>query len=281
MSASRRTRPGQAARSAGQSLYEKIRDVLITGVIVLLPVVLTVYLLSLAISFLQRLIDPVMRTLSYYGVIRDIRDVIVYRGLARIGIYDDPFVFFSELIAIFLLVALVIAAGVLAKSSYGERLIDLFDYLITRIPAVGVIYRTFRRMSDVMLQSGVENFREVKLVEFPHDDVYVLGFVTNNSPPSVMGAIGVDGMRTLFLPLAPNPVMGGFLTYIPEDRLIDVDMQVQEAVQLIVTSGIATEKPDEGEFRHLTREEREELGVPGAGGKLADEEDATGSSEKV
>jgi uncharacterized membrane protein len=117
-------------------------------------------------------------------------------------------------------------------------------------------------MGDVLLESGVENFREVKLVEFPRDGIYVLGFVTNHAPSPVQRSAQVEGMSTLFLPLAPNPVMGGFLTYIPDERIRDVDLSVEDAVRTIVTSGIATEEP-EGDYRHLSEEERNRIQAPG------------------
>jgi len=96
----------------------------------------------------------------------------------------------------------------------------------------------------------------VKLVEFPHDDVYVLGFETNRSPMPVQAAANVDGMTTLFLPLAPNPVMGGFLAHIPDERVRDLEMSVEAAVSVIITSGIATDDPEGEEFRGLSDEEK-------------------------
>jgi len=74
-----------------------------------------------------------------------------------------------------------------------------------------------------------------------------------------MSAAAETDMVTLFLPLAPNPVMGGFLTHIPRDRVSDVDMTVEEAVRIVITSGIATDDAEDGEFRELDPDERSEL----------------------
>jgi uncharacterized membrane protein len=269
----RRYRPARLARSAGASAYEAVLDTALTGIVVLLPVVVTAYVLSMALGILTRVISPVIQTLRYLGWISDLKRWLFFQVLVQIGIYENPLTFLSELIAVLVLVALVFGIGALAKLRYGEHVIDLFDYLIGLVPGVGAVYSSFRRMSDVMLESGVENFREVKLVEFPRDGVFVVGFVTNTSPPSITSAAGVDGMTTLFLPLAPNPVMGGFLTYIPDDRIHDVELSVQEAVQLVVTSGIATESPDEDGFRELAKDELQDLDLPGAG-RVAESEDA-------
>lgn len=84
----------------------------------------------------------------------------------------------------------------------------------------------------------------------------VVGFETSRSPLPVQAAVEQDGMTILFLPLASNPVMGGALTHIPDERVQDVEMPVEEAVQLIITSEIATGDRETTEFRPLSDEER-------------------------
>lgn len=89
-----------------------------------------------------------------------------------------------------------------------------------------------------------------------------LGFETNRSPASVQSAANVDGMTTLFLPLAPNPVMGGFLAHIPDENVHDVEMSVETAVSHVITSGIATDEPSSGGFREVT--DGENRGISGS-----------------
>ncbi|MFB6164231.1 MAG: DUF502 domain-containing protein [Haloarculaceae archaeon] len=154
---------------------------------------------------------------------------------------------------------MIVIVGLLARNHYGERLIEYFDALIGAIPGIGSIYQSFRRMGDVMLESSVDNFQEVVLVEFPYDDVYVLGFKTNEASVPIVKATGEADVSTLFLPLAPNPVMGGFLAHVPTERVMDVDMSVDQAVSTIITSGIATETPESAEYRNLTDDELAEM----------------------
>jgi uncharacterized membrane protein len=95
-------------------------------------------------------------------------------------------------------------------------------------------------MGDVMLGNEGENFQEVKLVQCFGDEVFVIGFKTTDSPRSVERSVDREEMVSMLLPLAPNPVTGGFLTYIPEDNLYDVEMTVDEAIRSVLTSGVAT-----------------------------------------
>lgn len=272
MMASRRLRPGmkdsdfrpaRAARSAGRSFYEEFVDVVLTGIVVIIPVVVTVYVLQTAFEIIATALDPLIRVLQWAGVIDQVKFVGIVEFLVEVGIYSDVVDFLTEIVALLFLAVTIVTIGLVARHRFGERLIDFFDYAIGSVPAVGTIYQSFRRMGDVMLESSVENFRDVVLVEFPKEDVYVLGFVTNDAPLPIEQGAEVEGMTTLFLPLAPNPVMGGFLTYVPDDRIHDVDLPVEDAVRTIVTSGIATEAPD-GTYRTLSDEELAELNSPEA-----------------
>ena len=94
-------------------------------------------------------------------------------------------------------------------------------------------------MSDVMRNEDAQNFRDVKLVEFPHEGANTLGFLTTETPDALREPAGHDRMQTLFHPLAPSPVMGGHLVHVPTDRVMDVDMTVEEGIRPVVTSGVA------------------------------------------
>lgn len=264
--ADRNRRPASAARNAGRSVYEEALDVVLTGIVVIIPMVITVYVLNAAFEIIASALDPVIKLLDWAGATDWAYRIGFIDFLVQVGLYTNVVDFLTELIAVFLLVVVVVSIGLLARNRYGERLIDFFDFVLGAVPGIGTIYTSFRRMGDVLLESSVDNFREVKLVEFPRDGVYVLGFVTNHAPMPVEQSVEIDGMTTLFLPLAPNPVMGGFLTYIPDERIYDVDMTVENAVRTIVTSGIATEDPDDGEYRTLTSEERGRFEAPGTAG---------------
>lgn len=233
----------ETARDAGDSLYRTIVDVVLTGFAVILPLVVTVYVLKAALDLVVGALDPFIRLLEWAGVTTYLQtnsDFIIL--LLDLGIYSSVTAFLSEIVALIVLVVGIVVLGALARNRWGKEVIDAFDAVVTAIPGVGTVYRSFRRMGDVMLQGDVENFRDVKLVEFPDDGIYVIGFETNAAPESVGEATGDEGMRTMFLPLAPNPVMGGFLTYVPDDRILDVEMTVEEGVRALITSGIAVEE---------------------------------------
>jgi len=243
------------ARKAGKSLYQTAVDVVLTGIVVIIPLVITLYVLKAALDFIASALRPFIQLLRAGGLIESVQRLGFVDFLITIGVYQNVVEFLTTITAVFILVVIVVGVGVLARVRYGERLIAYFDRVVGAIPGVGSLYRSFRRMGDAMLESSVDNFQEVVLVEFPYDDIYVMGFKTSEAATPLAVASGERGLTTLFLPLAPNPIMGGFLAHVPQERIMHVEMSVDEAVRTIITSGIATDSPTDGDFRDLSDEE--------------------------
>jgi len=139
----------------------------------------------------------------------------------------------------------------------GDGLERAFDTAIARVPGIGSVYTSFNEMSKMLRSSDTQSFQEVKLVEFPSEGSYTVAFVTAESPSELTEATGHENMTTLFMPMAPNPVMGGFVIHVSEERVHDVDLTVEEGVRSIVTSGVATGESDtpdqDGELVDLAR----------------------------
>jgi uncharacterized membrane protein len=239
-------------RTAGRS--DRVRDLLrqafVSGLAVVVPMLVTIIVLAVAgravydyLNLFARYLPPLPRIEVLPGVVLVPSDLLV------------------ELSIPVLLLGIILVVGLVVNSSrYGERAVDWFDYVIASIPGVGSVYDSFRQMSDVMLESDTQNFREVKLVEFPHEDAYTLGFVTTETPEPLRVPTGHEEMLTLFLPLAPNPVMGGHLVHVPAEKVMDVDLSVEEGLRAVVTSGVAV--PDgTADDTGLSGEQLRELGA--------------------
>lgn len=232
-----------AVRFVERSVEQAAR-VLLRGFAVIVPFVVMLFLFDMALGFVQGALEPVVRVLEWAGVVRMANFGILGQTLVDLGFYDDVFGFFTELVAVLVLVGLIVFLGVFVSFRLGKRTVEYVDAGIASVPGIGGVYQSLRRMGDIAFENGLENFRSVKLIEFPQDGHYSLAFETNRAPDSVMRATGVEDMVTLFVPLAPNPVMGGFLVNASRDRIIDVDMTVEEAARALVTSGIAAGDAD-------------------------------------
>jgi uncharacterized membrane protein len=205
------------------TLSEKVRQVFITGAALTIPILITVMILAFVVNFILQAISPVVEFASAeYGI----------------GTNLDPVV--MELLAVLTLVTLIFVIGLVAEARSGNGFERVFDTLMARIPGIGSLYTSFNEMTELLMSNDAESFREVKLVEFPREGSYSIAFVTADSPPTIGETTGHDDVTTLFMPLAPNPVMGGYVVHVSSDRVYDVDLTVEQGIRSIVTSGVAT-----------------------------------------
>lgn len=238
-------------QAAGKSVVARIREAFLTGIAVMVPLLITLYVLHAAFGVLTNILDPLAH------------------GLMRLGVAPSRSLAIVELTAAILLLLVTLVVGFIATFQSGERALEYFDLLVEHIPGIGSVYTSFRQMSDVMLESDAENFRKVVLVEFPHDGTYTMGFETVKTPEPIRNAAGDETLRTLFLPMAPNPVMGGFLSHVPESRINDVDMTVEEGMRTVITTGVAVADTETAEG--LSREQLEQLGGVDVAESLSDD----------
>lgn len=210
--------------SDSDGVLPRLRTAFITGLAVLIPTVISLYVLMFIWGFIAQFITPVT-------------DIV-----QALGVTSEMSLFFVQAVSLIVLVMLILALGVAAQHNQGQRIVDSLDLLFQRIPGIGTLYKSARKMSDMLLDGEGPQFKEVKLVEFPSEGIYVLGFVTADTPDMVTDATPEDELITMFLPLAPNPVMGGNLVYVPKDRVHDTDISMDQAFQALVTSGMATSK---------------------------------------
>ena len=230
------------ATGEGRHLLRVMRNIVLTGLGIIIPVVVTAYIIWFIIDVLSGILGPFVDLLEWVGIVAFFERREVFALLIETGLYDNVIGVLSEIIAILTFVALVLAIGFFARHQYGELIISLFDFVISSIPGIGAVYQSLREVGDIVLNETAEEFEAVKLVELLSEETYVIAFKTNPAPDVVANGAGHQQMETLFIPMAPNPVTGGFLTYIPADRVHDVDLTIDEAVRAILTSGIANDQ---------------------------------------
>jgi uncharacterized membrane protein len=200
---------------------EVLRRSFISGLAILLPLVVTLLVISFVLGFIADALAP------FVGVVQQ---------TPLFGADSDSLIL-ALTIAVFL--ALVIAIGLVAEyGPYGGRMSSQFDAFMESVPGVGSVYTSFNEMSDLLLDSDTDSFQDVKLVEYPGEDSYVVAFKTAETPQVVAEDTGNEDMITLFMPMAPNPVMGGFVIHVSTDRVVDVDITVEQGIRSIVTSGV-------------------------------------------
>lgn len=184
----------------------------LTGLFVLIPILVTSYIIYIVISFVDTILAPVIRNATMYFVGREI--YVPGTGL-------------------FLFAIVAYATGILASNYIGKRLLSYGEMILKKIPFVKGIYSSVKDMTDSFSSEKKRSFKEVVLAEFPFQGRYAIGFVTSR----IMEQSNVRHC-TVFVPTTPNPT-SGYLVIIPEKELIFLDITVDAALKYIISLGTA------------------------------------------
>jgi uncharacterized membrane protein len=137
-------------------------------------------------------------------------------------------------------VVLILLCGLIAKSYFGNKIVKIGEGLLDKIPFVRSIYQAMKRIADTMFADRSASFKKVVLFHFPSKTTYSVGFVTGAIEGELSAKTGPgNNYVSVFMPTAPNPTTGLYMI-MPEDELIHLDMSVEEAFTLIISAGIVT-----------------------------------------
>jgi uncharacterized membrane protein len=155
------------------------------------------------------------------------------------------------------LVAFFLVVGLAAEHTPGKHISKRVNATMETIPGVSTVYESIRRASDLLADDDTEQFKDVKLVEFPHKGAYMFGFLTADTPPKIERSAGESDMMTIMVPLGPNPTTNGYIMHVPVENVYDVDITVEEAVRSIATLGVAVDElEDETDVRQTASSHR-------------------------
>ena len=197
----------------------KIRSWFFTGILVMTPLILTIYVVWAFITFVDNLVVPLVP--------------IEYRPS-----YYLPFSIPGlGLIIVFLFTTFV---GVLATGLFGRTLIRLWENILNRMPVVRSVYSAIKQILETVMATQSDAFRQAVLVEYPRKDIWAIGFVTGSTKGEVSENVNKK-MVNVFMPTTPNPT-SGFLLFFPEKDLIFLEMSVEDALKLVVSGGMVVPK---------------------------------------
>ncbi len=209
-----------------RSIWSRIRGYFMRGTLFVVPALVTVALVGVVVQFFSGFLGPVA--------------AFVEGASGLDGLLAD-------VVVLVLGASVVLVLGVAIETvPHGVAVADFFHSAVESVPGVGSVYSGFREMSTTIAE-GEESFRDVKLVEYPSRGSYTMAFVTADAPTSLEESAGhaEEGMISLFLPMGPNPIMGGFVIYVSRDRVHDIDLSVEEGLQAIITSGVTVGESEE------------------------------------
>ena len=201
------------------------RNSFLTGVVVIAPVGLTVWLVWTVIGWIDGFVLPFVPSQYQPEVIlqailgEDVR--INIRGLGVVF-----FLVFTTFI------------GWIAKGLLGRTFIRSAENLVNRMPVVRSVYSGVKQIAETVFAQADRSFEKACLIEYPRRGIWAIGFISTTAKGEVSKRAGSgQKMQSIFVPTTPNPT-SGFLLFFPAEDVIELDMSVEDAAKLVISAGL-------------------------------------------
>ncbi|MDD3148400.1 MAG: DUF502 domain-containing protein [Candidatus Riflebacteria bacterium] len=206
-------RLNRTLEDAGQrlnNLFSQIRKYLLTGVLVLVPFVVTLYIMYAIFQITDGLLGVAVSNALGYRV----------PGMGLI------------------LTALIcVSVGMIAQNYFGRRLISGIDASLEQIPVVRSLYNGIKQVADVFVRNNRGEFKRVVMLEYPKENSWVIGFVTADFVLPTRSDRLEDDLVSVFVPTTPNPT-SGFMLILSKRMIIDTHMDIEDAMKVVISGGL-------------------------------------------
>ena len=196
------------------SIIAKLRNYFITGIVVLVPIGITLYLVKFFVTISSKMIPPEINPNNYLP--------ILIPGL--------------EIVLSIIFITII---GYLSLSFIGKKILQLFNNLLKKIPILRTIYSAIGQMAETLAPKR-KSKKSVVLVQYPRKGSWAVGFATKDNIGEISKKTN-QRLVNVFIPTTPNPT-SGFLLMFPKNEIIYLDMNFEEASKFIVSAGTSDPK---------------------------------------
>jgi uncharacterized membrane protein len=193
---------------------KRLRRYIVAGILVWLPIGVTLFLLRILVGMLDRSLVLIPQQ---------------YRPEEIIG-------FAIPGLGLLLTLLILLVTGVLAANIVGRSMVGLWESLLERIPIVRSVYSAAKNFAEIVFSDSSQSFKKVLLIQYPRKGLYSLAFQTSSQLGEVQGRTGEEVICT-FVPTTPNPT-SGVIIIVPRKDVIELDMDVDEALKMIISLGV-------------------------------------------
>ncbi|WP_293442362.1 DUF502 domain-containing protein [Planktotalea sp.] len=203
-------------------LFASLRASFLTGLIVIAPVGLTIWLIWSVIGWIDSVVLPLVpydfQPEEYIGI-----------NLRGIGVI------------IFLLFTIIV--GWLAKGLLGRSLIRVAENVVQNVPVVRSIYSGVKQIAETVFAQSERSFEKACLFEYPRKGIWAIGFISTTAKGEVADRASTSGdLVSVFVPTTPNPT-SGFLLFFPREDIMELEMSVEDAAKLVISAGLVYPNP--------------------------------------
>lgn len=194
-----------------------LRKWLLAGLLVIVPVAITV-------AVLRWIIDTLDQTLLILPA--------AWQPDRLIGVHIPGF-------GVLLTLAILLIVGAVTSNFVGRKLVRLGDAIVSRIPVVSSIYSSVKQVSDTLFSESGNAFRTAVLVQWPRPDVWTIAFVTGTPGGDVTTYLRGEEYVSVYVPTTPNPT-GGYFVMLRKSDCIELKMSVDDALKYVVSMGVVS-----------------------------------------
>lgn len=208
----------------------RLRRYFVAGLLVWLPLVATYLVLAFSIRLIDRsllLLPPNLRPENLIG-------------------------FKIPGLGVILTILLVLVTGLIVANFFGRRLVGAWESLLSRIPLVRSVYGAVKQITASLFADASQSFREVVLVEYPRRGLWMLAFVTGDTPKRFQEVAGQD-LINIYVPTTPNPT-SGFYIMVPPSDIMRLDIPVEVGLKMILSAGVVNPLDDPVEAEKIAAE---------------------------
>ena len=204
---------------------------LFAGLVVLAPLVITLWLFkTIVVAVDNRLIGLVPQQYRLNALLEH------YFGL-QLGFDIHGLGLLAGII-------LLVISGLLVRNIFGKTILLWGERILGTIPGVRSVYHAIKQITETVTSANSKSFRKVVMLEYPRKGIWAIGFVSGSTKGQAQKEVA-QKLINVFLPTTPNPT-SGFLLFVPEQDLIELDMTVDQGLKMIISAGIVTPTPQEG-----------------------------------
>lgn len=234
-----------------QKFKQDLKNDLIAGLVVIIPLATTIWLTLNVASWVIRFLTRFPNQLNPFTGLDPLLVALINLGIG----------FAVPLLAILLI-------GLMARNFAGRWLLDLGERIVQSIPLAGSVYKTIQQLLQTVFQDSKSKFRRVVLIEYPRRGLWAIAFVTSAAMADTASGAS-NKMLSVFIPTTPNPTSGWY-SIVSEDDVLNLSISIEDAFKVLLSGGIvgpnlATEIPPQLASNHrqdippLKEESRSEL----------------------
>ncbi|MDG1462481.1 MAG: DUF502 domain-containing protein [Gammaproteobacteria bacterium] len=199
---------------------KRLRTFLVAGLLIWVPLGITIILIKILVD----LMDQTLLLLP-----------IAYRPETLLG-------FRIPGLGIVLTVTVLLVTGIFVANILGRKLVNFWERILNRIPLVRTVYSAAKQFAEIVFTDSTQSFNRVMLIEYPRKGLYSLCFQTSSNLGEVQARTGEE-VVCVFVPTTPNPT-SGLILMVPKDDVIELDMEIEEALQMVVSLGVVVPEWD-------------------------------------